>query len=216
MKRRHEPIRCTVSCDRREVLDDDDDGDANITLVLGKNTNRDMHGKNPLYAICIYCNTKFNGSLVQHYVKNHPDREVPISRLSPHMATRLKEQVEIFHQDDKMKITGLCYFCDEMKTFLKFGWQCHLISHTGEKMFNCSKCHAQFKTKIEHDGKVCKGNVANVVGIKEGLLVGYMCNDCNYFQFSRNRLYDHLKNEHGFQSPSHNFMEIIVVKTKNE
>lgn len=60
-----------------------------------------MHAKNGLYQeLCIYCDRKFSGSLVQHYVNNHPVYEVPISRLSPQMAERLKKQGEI-HRNRK-------------------------------------------------------------------------------------------------------------------
>lgn len=118
MERRHAPIRSTVSCDQNETLDDDESfASANSTWAIGKNTNKLMYGKNPLYQIlCIYCNEKFSGSVVQHYVKNHLDYEVPISRLSPSMAKRLKSQIE-FHQNGKKKITGLCYFCEENQSF---------------------------------------------------------------------------------------------------
>lgn len=86
---------------------------------------------------------------------------------------------------------------------------------TGETMFNCSQCHAQMKTRTEHDSKACKDSVANVFETKDdGSLVGFMCNDCNYVQFSRGRLLDHLKNEHGFQGPSnpHHFKELKLVE----
>lgn len=60
---------------------------------------------------------------VPHYVKNHTGREVPVSRLSPQMAIRLKNQGEIFKRDAAKKITGLCYFCENTKSFDKLGWQ---------------------------------------------------------------------------------------------
>lgn len=213
MERRHAPIRSTVSCDQNETLDDDESfASANSTWAIGKNTNKLMYGKNPLYqTLCIYCNERFSGSVVQHYVKNHLDYEVPISRLSPSMAKRLKSQIE-FHQNGKRKITGLCYFCEENQSFSsKFGW--HLISHTGEKLYNCTNC--LLKTKNEHRNKTCNGTVTNVFKPKEnGSLVGFMCNECNYFQFSHDRLVDHLKNQHGFENPSepHHFVEFDVVK----
>lgn len=206
-----------VSIDQNNILDDS--YDPNSTLVIGKNTKREMYGKNSLCGTCIYCNKKFHGSIVQHYVNNHSDREVVISRMSPDMAMQLKQQVESFHQDKKKRITGLCYFCEEKKAFAKDYWQKHLITHTGETMFNCRQCHAQLKTKSEHDTKVCKQSVVKVFETKEdGSLVGFMCNDCNYFQFSRGRILKHLVNEHGFQNPtqSHQFQEWVVVKTKNE
>lgn len=212
MERRHAAIRKT--CDESAILDGHDD--ANSTLVMGKNTKKFMHAKNGLYQeLCIYCDRKFSGSLVQHYVNNHPDCEVPISRLSPQMAERLKKEGEI-HRNRKKIITGLCYFCEEKPSYMKFGWQRHLLSHTGEKLYSCTDC--QLKTKNEHGNKTCNGNVSNIFESKEDdSLAGFMCKDCNYFQFSRDRLIGHMKNEHGFENPSepHNYMELAVVKSQS-
>lgn len=72
------------------------------------------------------------------------------------------------------------------------------------------------KAKNEHDAKICKTSVVNVFeGKDDGSLVGFMCHDCNYIQFSRGRLLNHLKTEHGLSKPSmpYNFREWIMVKT---
>lgn len=170
---------------------------------VAKNTNWEMYGKNPLYRTCIYCNEKFNGGLVCHYAKDHSDREVPISRMSPEMAAKLMRQSETFKIDSSKKITGLCYFCETPKSAVKGDWRKHLLIHTGEHMFNCTECHAQMKWRQEHDAERCSAKVVNVFETRDdGSLIGYMCNDCNYVQFSRRRLIEHLENEHGFQSPS--------------
>lgn len=207
MERRHAAIRNTVTYDRSEISDGAEDAED------VKNTNKQMHRKNPLYqTLCIYCNQKFSGSIVQHYVKNHPNDEVPISRLSPRMAERLKKQSEIFRPNGKNKITGLCYFCEEKQSFIKFGWQRHLISHTGEKIYNCTHCN--LKTKNQHGKMKCNGKVTKIFESKDdGSLNGFLCIDCNYFQFSR----DHLKNQHGFENPTapHDYMEYVVMRTQN-
>lgn len=214
MEKRHSAIRKTVAPDQSEISNDDND-DQNSTLINGKNTNQDMHFKNSLYrTMCIYCNQRIKGSLVQHYRKRHSDREMPISRMSPEMAKKLRTQSDTFRKDASNKITGLCYFCEESHTFLKYGWQTHLIAHTGENMFYCTHCNTQIETKKQHDKMPCKSNVENIVKAKENGLVGFMCKDCNYFQFSSDRLMAHLENEHGFENPIEpiNFKEFIVVK----
>lgn len=99
--------------------------DANLTLDNGKNTNQHMYYKNQLYRkICNFCqsNIHYNECMVQHYVRDHPDFEVPISRMSPEMVKLLKKQ-EDRHQIKNKKITGLCYFCEDEKSFSKLGWQ---------------------------------------------------------------------------------------------
>lgn len=82
-------------------------------------------------------------------------------------------------------------------------------------MFHCTHCNAQLKAKNQHDAKPCESNVVNVFDTKEdGSLVGFMCNECNYIQISRDRLVDHMTNEHGFQSPSepHHFKGYKLVE----
>lgn len=123
MPARNAPRRSVVPNNRMEVRMDNAD-DPNETLLIGKNNKQQMYGANPLYRTCIYCPKKFTGNIVAHYVKAHPEHEVPVSRLSPQMAMRLKGQLELFKKDAKTKkISGLCYFCEEMKCSSKHDWQ---------------------------------------------------------------------------------------------
>lgn len=108
--------RNTVSCARNDGI--------YASLLAAKNTDYNIFYKNTRYqTVCLYCTDKFTGSLVQHYVKSHSDREVPISRVSPEMSMRIKRQIEIFTKDQDKKISGLCYFCEEQKLALKVSWQ---------------------------------------------------------------------------------------------
>lgn len=135
--------------------------------------------------------------------------------MSPNMAMLLKSESEIFKKDADKKITGLCYFCEEKCTRNKYCWQTHLITHTGETLFYCKECDAQLKTRNEHDTMECKSSVVNVFETRtDGSLVGFMCNDCNYLQFSRDRILKHLENEHGYegQSEPNHFKEYKLVE----
>lgn len=122
MTARNTPRRSVVPYGRSDVAMNNAD-DPNGTLLMGKNNKQHMYAANPLYKTCIYCNKKFTGNIVAHYVKVHPDHEVPVSRLSPQMAVRLKSQTEIFKSDAAKKIAGLCYFCEERKCCRKNDWQ---------------------------------------------------------------------------------------------
>lgn len=206
MKKRQSAIRKTVSCD---------DDEENTTLIFGKNTDRQMYANNPLYRkLCIYCDKHFPKNLLQHYVKDHSEHEVPIARPSPEMANRLRLQHESFEHVNG-KIQADCLFCEEIKTMPRWGWQSHLLTHSGEKMFDCKQCHLDLKTRSEHNNMDCKNSVVNVFQTKaDGALVCFMCNDCNYFQFSRDRLLNHLRNEHGYEQPlePNHLKELILVK----
>lgn len=167
--------------------------------VHWKNTDREMHPKNLLYqTLCLYCeqNEKF---LVSHYAQKHPEYEIPISRPTPEMAKKLREQVAPF-QTENGKIEGICYFCDVTKNITKHHWTSHLLKHTGELMFFCMKCEGQFKTKNSH--KDCPGEPINVFNLNslDASLAGYMCKDCNYLQYHFNGMRKHLINEHGYET----------------
>lgn len=122
MPARNAPRRSVVPNNRMEIPMDNADG-PNGTLLIGKNNKRYVYGANPLYKTCIYCPKKFTGNIVAHYVKAHPEHEVPVSRLSPQMAMRLRSQTETFKKDAAKKIAGLCYFCEERKCCCKYDWQ---------------------------------------------------------------------------------------------
>lgn len=195
MKKRMSSLRRTIEYDPSAIENDNtvDDGSA---LANWKNTNRQMYYSNTLYQkLCTLCN-KTERYLVAHYSKQHPQYEVVVSRLSPVMADAIRDQSEQF-QMIHSKITGICYFCEEVKTMIKNGWDRHILTHTGEPQYICNRCNATFKKKVSHNG--CGGQLVSIYAINSAdALVGHICKECNYLQISRNRLIDHLKKEHEF------------------
>lgn len=172
-----------------------------------KNTDQEMYSKNPLYkSWCLFCDSKDEPFLVLHHMKNHPNHEFPISRVSPTMAQLIREKKNLKFTKEKDKISGTCVFCEIFKTMTKSGWEKHLISHTGERMFYCSSCKVCLTHKNNHDVK-CSGNPENIFAANDtnGSLTGFMCNhDCNYLKIRRSQLVKHLENEHGCNKPQEN------------
>lgn len=191
MKKRHSNIRKTIGS-RSELK----------TLAKPahlKNTNRKMHAKNELYrTLCQLCNLN-ERYLVNHYVNQHPDSEVFISRPSPKMAKQLRLQKEQF-DIARGKISGFCYFCEDTKCMYKHKWGVHILSHTGEKekMFHCKKCFSESKRKIDHKG--CDDEPINIFDTNscDGSLAGFMCTECNYMQIKRERMVKHLRKQHQY------------------
>lgn len=102
-----------------------------------RNTNSQMYAMNTMFQdLCVFCNKQYKRSLVQHYVQQHPDHEVPISRPSPTMAKKLRKKL-IKHRLVGNKIVGKCVFCEEEKPVVKSHWETHYLVHTGEHIFAC-------------------------------------------------------------------------------
>lgn len=86
MKKRHSFARRTIAS-RSELVKEKD-----VELAPKLNTDPQMHAKNEFYrTLCVLCdqNDKF---IAHHYMTQHPDDEVFISRPSPGMAARLRRR----------------------------------------------------------------------------------------------------------------------------
>ncbi|XP_031625984.1 uncharacterized protein LOC116342487 [Contarinia nasturtii] len=199
MKKRQSAIRKTI-CIPRIKVEEFDNERRNTS-----NTNSQMYAMNKMFhELCIFCDKKCKRSLVQHYVQEHPNLEIPISRPSPAIAKKLRLQ-PMKHTLINRKILGKCVFCEEDKSFAKSHWETHITTHTGEHMFACSKCNNMVKIKGEHSKK-CSGEPLNIFRLNDNhASKGFMCKDCNYLQIWRNNIIKHLKNEHGYMGPEENY-----------
>lgn len=198
MKNRHSELRKTV-CAQRPKPETDENED-NLAGMYRKNIDRNIHVKNVASrSWCELCK-KPHTFLVVHYVRWHPDHEVPISRPSPKMAHQLRQQSHQFTQI-KGKISGICLFCEEVKSMPKSKWAQHLIIHTGEKYYSCLACDTSFKNRCDHPN-TCDGKLVNIyMANSECNIDGFMCKDCNYLQLNRSNMVKHLQYEHGFKGP---------------
>lgn len=191
-KKRNSDIRKTISFAPTIKSEDADD-----TKPDRKNTDHSMHPKNDLYrSLCVLCD-KNDRHLVLHYVREHSNREVFIARPSPLMANRLRLQIETFEINGN-KIEGWCFFCEEMKKKTRHDWAMHLLTHTGESLFECHDCDFRSKAMVGHE-RNCSTNLANIyeANSSNGSLMAFMCNDCNYVQINLERMVKHMQNEHG-------------------
>lgn len=164
------------------------------------NNNAKMHATNSFYtSFCVLCDKKKNIS-VTHYLQSHPDHEVFIARPSPKVATKIRSQKIVFKSQRGM-LSGFCAFCEQLSQRPKSGWAKHLLTHTGEKTFNCTTCGKNFKYLNEHDSQ-CSAKPVNIyLANSKNDLVAFMCNYCNYTQFHRDNMIKHMKNEHNYQNP---------------
>lgn len=182
-------------------------------LPVAKNTNAEHHSKNTLYnSLCIYCGAS-ERFLVRHYVKQHPEHEVPIARPSPEMVNKIRSQVEVFLIEG-VKIKGMCYFCDETKEIRRPNWTQHYLTHTGEPAYACNICNQQFDRKV-HKHANCSGEVLNIseINSSDGRIISFMCKDCNYMQFHLPSMTKHLEEQHGYALilDGHQYDKVVLV-----
>lgn len=126
-------------------------------------------------------------NLVQHYVDEHPESEVFISRLPPIMAQALRKQTRILQ-------LNICFFCEKDPKSID-DWRAHIRSHTGETEFYCFECHSSFNIKEDH-GNCSVDNVKSIFDAPD--LIAFMCKICNFIQINKHRISKHLEQEHGY------------------
>lgn len=126
MKKRQSKLRQTICVQPPDIEVDEEE-----LFSIRKNTDIQMYVTNGDYhkKRCEICK-KSQSHLVPHFVRQHPEYEVPISRPSPTMAKQLRQQGQTFTQFQG-KLTGLCWFCEESKSLPKYRWVAHFLVHTG-------------------------------------------------------------------------------------
>ncbi|XP_055326720.1 RE1-silencing transcription factor-like [Sitodiplosis mosellana] len=198
MKNRHSLSRKTICVQRPRMRLAELNDDKLVNIVHRRNTDQRMYVKNEDFhkKWCGLCK-KPQKHFVPHFVREHPESEIPISRPSPTMANLLRQQAQKFTQH-KGSLTGICLFCEESKSLPKYRWVVHFLVHTGEKMFRCETCDATYKHKTEHT--TCRQEPVNIHSGRDSVM-GFICKDCNYTQLYRGNIIKHLENEHGYVGP---------------
>lgn len=203
---------------RRDSSSDRDSAhQAELSSCL-KNIHRRHYASNVHYLTrCLLCPSKVNKmNIVSHYVNDHPDREVFISRPSPKMVERLLStpSPRALVPSAKSEFTHFCYFCEGDLTKTSHLWERHLSTHTGEYMFCCRTCNKYFSMLSTH---CCPKNImertANDFSSTQGRRInGYLCKCCNFLQMNRANLIRHLQNEHEIESDlkSH-YVEVVLL-----
>lgn len=168
-----------------------------------KNNNPDWHCLNE-EKICRICASAPFVSLVSHYSKAHPNREVFPSRVTPDVANFLRTSSKS-HQHETVRIAAnnclahqqICYFCNELRCYRKKGWIEHIIAHTGYYRFQCTGCAKKYSRNLKHS---CE-NMGSLVQISQPYfdqvnVMAYLCDLCNYVRFDKIDMENHLRNEH--------------------
>lgn len=154
--------------------------------------------------VCVFCYDSCT-RIVNHYKRKHNTEEVYVSRISPKMAKRLREDnFKRFDANCEKKgsiwtLHAKCFFCEYSRTFNFSYWLDHIRSHTGEYARQCcnESCGANVSSQ-EHCGfatELIRGrhNLASTD------LMCFVCKRCNFVQMEQKNMHRHLIKQHGFQ-----------------
>lgn len=182
--------------------------------VVPKNTNPNLCLSNPQSQICVLCQKSYKRT-VYHYKTSHEHSEVFVSRLSPRMAEAARNgsiSVKRCAKYSMKYLKTVCLFCEIEKEFSLYYWTQHIRSHTGEYANECLNCNkiVCFNT---HCGKTTTKK--DDFDLKISNLHAFICRECNYIQINKEKMLQHLKNEHEhayeFKDLAHKYDKIIML-----
>lgn len=170
-------------------------------VQMPKNTNIEMYASNTKYnRLCVICN-KAVYQLCYHYISQHPQSEVYISRISPKMRKIAIEGNQPVEYSTTMKISllkAICLFCEKHKSFTLDDWLIHYASHMGQRLFECKLCRQQFYTS-KHGHMNCISKEYRYILTPKWdahRLSAFACKLCNYVQLTAMNIAGHLEKEH--------------------
>lgn len=119
-------------------------------------------------------------------------------RLSSPYVKRIRDGTSDFQRKLNRTI-GLCYFCDERKSFTKLQWQKHLLIHTKENFYFCKQCGRTFTNRYNHTpcSPALMTNIYEKYDcVGENSLAAFVCNICDHVRVSESRMVYHLQTSH--------------------
>lgn len=190
-----------------------------------KNIDLEWHSLRKIFTACQLCDRPPGISYVSHYVNEHPNDEVLISRLAPAMAESLRspqhiKNCKIIRNPDNgnYEYYQFCFFCNVYKSYNKGGWFNHMAVHTGYYLFECTDCLRQFAYRPQQHRCTKIGNVVKMpqraFQKKAVALEAYVCDLCNYVRFYKTDIEKHLSNEHGDDSMKFKKFEFLSFPKK--
>lgn len=198
-------------------------------VVFPPNTNIKMFPQHKDFKNrCVICEYETARSLVLHYVNEHRDAEVYVSRLASDIAAQLMnprnklKKAIVDKRKDEMRFRQLCYFCKKEKIFTYQVWLTHIGTHTGEYQFECKKCELYQSPyslniangAINHPCHVKKSDWRRLpMKWKEDDQVHvYVCKLCNYTQLNEDNVQQHLRVQHE-ASVNDNYTQVLFLRT---
>ncbi|XP_054087178.1 uncharacterized protein LOC105216238 isoform X1 [Zeugodacus cucurbitae] len=211
-----------------DVTDADDNSSDNKVMLpalmatkkksIVKNTNKEWHSQSKWAQWCVLCDIKITQPAT-HYMRSHG--EFYAARLAPNILEKLKvgEMNKPYFSVLSKKVTTWfyrCPFCLQYKRMQWQGWLKHLIMHTGEYNFECSKCQrpAAMACQLEYHVKhKCLGATVvrkNAIPFDTELRA-HVCHRCHFIQLIRENMDKHFVQQHGIAKTRATKMGFTIV-----
>lgn len=167
------------------------------------NVDKNVHYSNQHFrAFCVLC-MKSTRRIVQHHVRNHPQSEFPLARISKKMMdmcaspdSALKRATRGFNSTQN----AICVFCEKKQSFHKSVWLDHMYWHVGQLSYKCNKCNRTYSSKCYHyKAMSCKPLSWTKIRRDEidgQCIYAFACMICYYVQMDRQRLVEHIQHNH--------------------
>lgn len=154
-------------------------------------------------------------NLVNHHVKEHPDHEVFISRITEEMRRRIEAGTIHAVAHSNGKIDYVCPFCESCESKTPMNWLSHLTVHTGEYIYQCGTCDVRLAHKSHPKAGCSRDAIVEKIKIPIEMngIYGFICDLCNYVQLQEGQLKSHLRLEHQVHSTREKYSRILLLKT---
>lgn len=133
---------------------------------------------------------------VQSSSRRNGRLRVDCANPSREMAEKLRSQTDVFFRAELTKTNlsqAFCFVCEEILKMDLSEWKDHLLNHTGEMKFYCTKCNISLKsTQKTH----CSGySIVPTFSGKNGLK-GFLCSICDHLKINEQTVTEHVMQEH--------------------
>lgn len=171
------------------------------------NTDIDMHPANKqCWNECALCHTQ-TPHLTMHYLKYHPGSEVYHSRISSQSLSVCVEGNRIAAELPNKMHEETCPFCEVKLELNRQQWHYHLVRHTGELPLQCKRCGRYiYNAKNHSERDKCSSKLSDFERLETARIDGnrinaYACMLCNYVQFRKQNIINHLQQQHEIDEP---------------
>ncbi|XP_067636781.1 uncharacterized protein [Eurosta solidaginis] len=219
-KNKNEPE--LITCDSTSGDSSDNESPENNDAAdqsVPKNVNQNWHAGTDW---CRICNKRIPRT-VAHYVNEHPNNEVYISRIQKNYLTRLRQQggqILKMHPyiNGQEQYAAECAFCNKTCCFKISYWYQHYAMHTGEYAYRCSGCNVRKPTRSAmtvHINQPCRkrGKLLEdyTYSPRSKYIEVRVCKLCNYTQLNQRNVWKHLRTQHGVKHSQKKNIESIIL-----
>lgn len=182
--------------------------------------NCDINQKQQKCSLCGYISSAGWKVLSKHYVRYHPDSEMPTARLPKVIVPTDLEANPIestaTYRFNSIVIKSACLFCSCDYMMSTTSWLQHFVAHTGEYEYKCNSCQRRLIADVHKRCHSTKNIQVMCHELKDNRLFAFTCNKCNYTQLSKENLIKHIESHHQIYVSDDLITEIMLINCLEE